>query len=156
MNSDGSNGETLIEARDLRFSYGAGLPEVVRGASLSLRRGTLAALIGANGSGKSSLVRLLCGLREPTNGEALFGGRPLSSIEPRERAREAWRRRAGDSRRSGGMRSFGVRMSSGERDRQNRADQQKRNQTFRIAGDIPLEHVCPLSRHLDGGPRGKV
>jgi iron complex transport system ATP-binding protein len=86
MNPDG-NGETLIEARGLRFSYGAGLPEVVRGASLRLRRGTLAALIGANGSGKSSLVRLLCGLREPTDGEVLFGGESLHSIEPRARAR---------------------------------------------------------------------
>ena len=81
------NDQPLIEARGLRFSYGAGLPEVVRGASLALRRGTLAALIGANGSGKSSLVRLLCGLREPTGGEVLLGGEPLSSIEPRRRAR---------------------------------------------------------------------
>ena len=87
MNPDGNDGETLIEARDLHFSYGAGLPEVVRGASLRLRRGTLTALIGANGSGKSSLVRLLCGLREPARGEVLFDGRPLSSIEPRARAR---------------------------------------------------------------------
>jgi iron complex transport system ATP-binding protein len=87
MDSDDITDETLIEARALRFHYGAGLPEVVRGASLNLRRGTLAALIGANGSGKSSLVRLLCGLREPTGGEVRFGGRPLSSIEPRARAR---------------------------------------------------------------------
>ena len=87
MHPDDITGETLIEARAVRFHYGAGLPEVVRGASLSLRRGTLAALIGANGSGKSSLVRLLCGLREPTAGEVRFGGRPLSSIEPRARAR---------------------------------------------------------------------
>ena len=87
MNADRNRDETLIEARDLRFSYGAGLPEVVRGASLRLRRGTLAALIGANGSGKSSLVRLLCGLREPAGGEVLFAGAQLSSIEPRGRAR---------------------------------------------------------------------
>lgn len=87
MNSDGNSGETLIEARGLHFSYGAGLPEVVRGASLRLRRGTLAALIGANGSGKSSLVRLLGGLRDPVRGEVLFAGVALSSIEPRARAR---------------------------------------------------------------------
>jgi iron complex transport system ATP-binding protein len=87
MTGDVENDHALIEARGARFSYGAGLPEVVRGASLRLRRGTLAALIGANGSGKSSLVRLLCGLREPTAGEVLFGGARLSSIEPRARAR---------------------------------------------------------------------
>jgi len=87
MSPDAGKGETLIEARDVSFHYGAGLPEVVRGASLALQRGTLAALIGANGSGKSSLVRLLCGLREPTSGEVLFGGERLSAIEPRARAR---------------------------------------------------------------------
>lgn len=85
--TEGKSDQTLIDARGLHFSYGAGLPEVVRGASLGLRKGTLAALIGANGSGKSSLVRLLCGLREPTRGEVLFDGELLSSIEPRARAR---------------------------------------------------------------------
>lgn len=87
MTAESENDQILIEARGVRFHYGAGLPEVVRGASLALRRGTLATLIGANGSGKSSLVRLLCGLREPTGGEVLLGGVRLSSIEPRERAR---------------------------------------------------------------------
>src|SRR3712207_2447363 len=87
MTGEVENEQALIEARDLRFGYGAGLPEVVRVASLGLRRGTLAALIGANGSGKSSLVRLLCGLREPTGGAVLFAGRPLASVGPRARAR---------------------------------------------------------------------
>ncbi|MCA1615329.1 MAG: ABC transporter ATP-binding protein [Acidobacteria bacterium] len=87
MSSADQTSEVLIEGRALHFAYGAGLPEVVRGASLSLRRGRLAALIGANGSGKSSLVRLLAGLRTPARGEVLFGGAPLASIEPRVRAR---------------------------------------------------------------------
>jgi iron complex transport system ATP-binding protein len=82
-----TTGEVLIEARALHFAYGAGLPEVVRGASLGLRRGRLAALIGANGSGKSSLVRLLAGLRPPSSGEVVFDGAPLSAVEPRARAR---------------------------------------------------------------------
>jgi len=77
----------LLAAREVRFAYGAALPEVVRGASLDLRRGTLAALIGANGSGKSSLIRLLAGLLAPASGEITFDGAPLRSIEPRARAR---------------------------------------------------------------------
>ncbi|MDQ1610648.1 MAG: cobalamin transport system ATP-binding protein [Pyrinomonadaceae bacterium] len=77
----------LLEARELSFAYAAGLPEVVRGASLALRRGVLAALIGANGSGKSSLIRLLGGIARPSRGEVLFDGVPLRSIEPRARAR---------------------------------------------------------------------
>jgi iron complex transport system ATP-binding protein len=77
----------LLEARGLHFAYAAGLPEVVSGASLALRRGTLAALIGANGSGKSSLIRLLAGLLAPARGEVLFDGVPLRRIEARQRAR---------------------------------------------------------------------
>lgn len=77
----------LIEAREIFFAYAPALPAVVRDASLALRRGTLAALIGANGSGKSSLIRLLCGLMQPTRGEILFDGAPLASIERRARAR---------------------------------------------------------------------
>jgi len=80
-------GAVLLEARALYFSYAATLPEVVCGAALALRRGTMAALIGANGSGKSSLIRLLCGLFAPTRGEVLFDGISLAQINPRERAR---------------------------------------------------------------------
>jgi iron complex transport system ATP-binding protein len=80
-------GAVLLEARELYFSYATMLPEVVCGASLGLRRGTLGALIGANGSGKSSLIRLLCGLFPPTRGAVLFDGVSLAQINPRERAR---------------------------------------------------------------------
>ncbi|HVF56807.1 MAG TPA: ABC transporter ATP-binding protein [Pyrinomonadaceae bacterium] len=81
------DGDALIEARALRYSYTDGAPEVVSGASLRLRRGKLSALVGANGSGKSTLIRLLGGLLAPSAGEVLFDGAPLSSIEARTRAR---------------------------------------------------------------------
>jgi iron complex transport system ATP-binding protein len=77
----------LLEARGVRFRYAASLPEVVCGATLGLRRGRLAALIGANGSGKSSLIRLLAGLFTPTAGAILFDGVPLREFDARERAR---------------------------------------------------------------------
>jgi iron complex transport system ATP-binding protein len=77
----------LIEARGVRFAYPGQGPEVVCGVSLAVGRGVLAAIVGANGSGKSTLVRLLCGLLRPSVGEVFFGGLPLQSIEPRERAR---------------------------------------------------------------------
>jgi iron complex transport system ATP-binding protein len=80
-----SEANALLGARDVHFAYGAS--EVVRGASLALRRGRLAALVGANGSGKSTLVRLLSGVLAPTRGEIVFDGAPLNSVEPRVRAR---------------------------------------------------------------------
>ena len=79
--------ELLLEARELYFAYAPGLAEVVRGASLALGRGRLAALIGANGSGKSSLIRLLGGIAQAARGEVLFDGVPLRALDARLRAR---------------------------------------------------------------------
>jgi len=80
---------SLLEARALHFAYPAAknAADVVRGASLAIGRGCLAALIGANGSGKSSLVRLLAGILKPQSGEIFFDGVPLSAIDPRGRAK---------------------------------------------------------------------
>jgi iron complex transport system ATP-binding protein len=81
------NESSLIEARRVSFAYADGAPLVVREASLRVERAQLVALIGANGSGKSSLVRLLAGLLTPLSGEIFFDGAPLKKIEPRRRAR---------------------------------------------------------------------
>ena len=86
-NEAGQASASLIEARGVRFAYASDSPEVVAGASLALRRGTLSALIGANGSGKSTFVRLLCGFLAPRGGEIIFDGAPLVAMEPRARAR---------------------------------------------------------------------
>jgi iron complex transport system ATP-binding protein len=80
-------GGALLEARALSFAYAPSLPEVVCEATLALRRGTLAALIGANGSGKSTMIRLLAGLLAPARGAVLFDGVPLTQIAARQRAR---------------------------------------------------------------------
>lgn len=85
--SAGLNNAVLLEGRALFFAYAPELPSVVCAATLALRRGTLAALVGANGSGKSSLIRLLCGLLVPVRGEVLFDGVSLAQTNPRVRAR---------------------------------------------------------------------
>lgn len=75
----------IIEARGLMFSYGA--TPVVSNVSLTLPRGQVGALIGANGSGKSTLIRLLAGLLNPVNGLVFFDDAPLTTIQPRARAK---------------------------------------------------------------------
>jgi len=76
----------FLEARAAEFSYRAG-PPVIRGVSLGVARGKLSAVIGPNGCGKSTLVRLFAGLLAPARGEILFDGVPLRSISRRELAR---------------------------------------------------------------------
>jgi iron complex transport system ATP-binding protein len=65
------------ESIDLRLGLGLGSPLVLQGASIDLYPGELHGLIGANGSGKSSLVRVLSGLLSPTSGTVHWPGRPL-------------------------------------------------------------------------------
>jgi subfamily B ATP-binding cassette protein MsbA len=73
------------------FNYGSGgtAPAIHR-LSFTLAQGRTTALIGRSGSGKSTIVALLCRLIEPDEGQILIAGSPLSDLEPR-----SWRARLG-------------------------------------------------------------
>jgi iron complex transport system ATP-binding protein len=71
-----------LQARGLHFRYTPGSP-VVQGVSLELARGSMGALIGPNGCGKSTLIRLLAGLLVPSEGDVLLDGVNLRAV-PRE------------------------------------------------------------------------
>jgi cobalamin transport system ATP-binding protein len=75
----------LVVAREVSFSYSTA-PVLTR-ASLSLPRGSMGGMIGANGSGKSTFLRVLAGLIVPSSGTVAFSGMSLSALEPRKRAR---------------------------------------------------------------------
>lgn len=75
----------FLEAKQVTFAYGK-VP-VLHGTSLALPKGAMCALIGANGSGKSTLIRLLAGIAAPLGGVVSFNGLPLTTLDPRERAK---------------------------------------------------------------------
>ena len=52
--------------------------QLFRGLSLEVEPGQLLRVRGANGAGKTSLLRMLCGLLLPSNGQVLWRGRPLA------------------------------------------------------------------------------
>ena len=62
-------GETAIEAKGVFFRYEEGGPDILRGFDFTLRRGEISALLGGNGAGKTTALRVLAGLRRPTRGE---------------------------------------------------------------------------------------
>jgi cobalt transport protein ATP-binding subunit len=68
----------VIEVRNLRFSYGPGLPDVLKGIDLKVGAGEFVALLGQNGAGKTTLAKHLNGLHQPTSGEVLLSGKPVS------------------------------------------------------------------------------
>ena len=66
----------MLEAVDLECMRGDRL--LFRGIDLSLQPGQLLRVAGANGSGKTSLLRILCGLLQPTGGEVRWNGMPVA------------------------------------------------------------------------------
>ncbi len=72
----------LLEVSHLAVSYGA--IEAVRDASLGIEAGEIVAVIGANGAGKSTLLSCLSGLVRPAAGTALYAGRNLAGMRPRD------------------------------------------------------------------------
>ena len=67
--------EAAITARDLWFKYEKDLPDVVKGLSLTVWRGEFLALLGGNGTGKTTSLKLLSGLLKPCRGELETVGR---------------------------------------------------------------------------------
>src|SRR4051794_15129219 len=68
---------SLVEISRLDFAYGAkGAVPVLEGIDLAVEPGSTLGLIGPNGGGKTTLVRLLLGLLEPTRGSIRVDGLP--------------------------------------------------------------------------------
>jgi ATP-binding cassette subfamily B protein len=70
-----------IEFRDVRFRYPGAEREVLRGISFRIPAGSTVALVGPTGSGKSTILSLLCRLYDPTGGEILVDGVPLARLD---------------------------------------------------------------------------
>jgi len=66
--------EPAITAEGLWFKYEKELPDVVKGLSLTVRRGEFLALLGGNGTGKTTSLKLLSGLQKPYRGEVRLAG----------------------------------------------------------------------------------
>ena len=79
----------MIEARELRKVYNGGKVKVeaLKGVSLSVRKGEMAAIIGPSGCGKTTLLNRVSGLDDNTSGEVFIAGNPLSGMSDRKRTR---------------------------------------------------------------------
>ena len=75
--------DPLLDIRDLCVSYGA--IRALHGVTLRIPQGEIVTLVGANGAGKSTVLRTISGILKPTSGEILFrqasiAGRPIHKI----------------------------------------------------------------------------
>lgn len=82
----------MLEIKDLYVRYGG--IEAVQGVSLSIPRGTIVTLIGANGAGKSSVIRTIAGLNKTVSGQITYrphvGEAPISlmGLKPEDMTRK--------------------------------------------------------------------
>lgn len=77
----------MLKVKDLNIRYGG--IHAVRGISFEVSEGEIVAMIGANGAGKSSTLRAICGLIKPEKGSSInFMGKDLTSAETNQIVRQ--------------------------------------------------------------------
>jgi branched-chain amino acid transport system ATP-binding protein len=72
----------MLEIRDLELYYGDA--QALDRVSLDVAAGEIVAIVGANGAGKSSLIRSIAGIESPRSGKILFKGKALFGLESHE------------------------------------------------------------------------
>ena len=77
----------MIEARGVSFTYPRGERTILRDVSLLLQPGAIVGLLGPNGCGKTTLLRLLSGMLKAQSGDVLIDGRPVAALTRRHIAR---------------------------------------------------------------------
>ncbi|NNJ74076.1 MAG: ATP-binding cassette domain-containing protein [Anderseniella sp.] len=82
--------ERGISFDNVSFAYNEEAPEVLRDVTLTIRTGERVAVIGGNGSGKTTMLHLISALRHPTRGRVLIDDLASSDVEP-----VAWRSQLG-------------------------------------------------------------
>ena len=73
----------MLELRHLQYtvSEDAGTSDIIRDVSLTVPDGRLLVLTGPNGGGKTTLAKLIMGLKQPTAGEILWNGEDVTALD---------------------------------------------------------------------------
>src|SRR5664280_786536 len=65
-----------IAGINLRKNFGH--VDALRGATFGVKKGEVGVMFGDNGAGKSTFLRVLCGIHQPDSGQVLIGGKPVN------------------------------------------------------------------------------
>jgi simple sugar transport system ATP-binding protein len=77
-------GDTILSLNNISKSFGP--IDVLHDINLEVRAGEVLCLLGDNGAGKSTVIRLLSGVHQPTSGRMVMDGKPVQFKNPREAA----------------------------------------------------------------------
>jgi len=70
-------GKELLRTVDVEFSYPGSKTKILSGINLHVDYAEFVGIVGPSGTGKSTLLRLMCGLLKPTEGKVYFRGEEL-------------------------------------------------------------------------------
>ena len=77
----------MLELKNVSFRYTKDSPLVLEGVSLSFDKGEFVAITGRNGSGKTTITRLLTGLEKPSSGSVIYNGSSVTGEDASARSR---------------------------------------------------------------------
>ena len=76
--------DPALSLKELWFRYEKDSPDVLRGVSAEVPRGTLYAIVGGNGAGKSTTLKAVCGICKPYRGKVKVFGKPVEKYKASE------------------------------------------------------------------------
>ena len=76
----------LMEVKDVASGYGE--VQILWGVSLQLEKGKLTSMVGANGVGKTTLLKTMMGVLKPKQGQVFFAGRDITRMATHARAKQ--------------------------------------------------------------------
>jgi branched-chain amino acid transport system ATP-binding protein len=73
-------GDALLEVSNVETYYGPIM--AIRGISFAVPRASIVTILGANGAGKTTILKTVSGVMEPQKGAVVFDGRPIQGMDP--------------------------------------------------------------------------
>ncbi len=80
--------DPALELKELWFRYEKDSPDILRGVNACVPRGSLYAIVGGNGAGKSTTLKSICGICKPYRGKVKIFGKPIGKYRSAELFRE--------------------------------------------------------------------
>lgn len=77
--------EPILELKDVRFGYNPE-KEILKGISLKVNKGEMISIVGKNGAGKSTILKLISGFYKPTEGSILLNNKDMKDLSIKERS----------------------------------------------------------------------
>ena len=82
------NQNPILELDNINFSYN-NEKQILKNVSFKINKGDMAAIVGRNGAGKSTISKLVCGFYKPTSGRILFDGKDMVDYTIKERSEKS-------------------------------------------------------------------